>query len=157
MQATTGRPVSWAAATAKLDFGQIGHGFDDDAVRPGVGDRAGPGRQKRPANRPRCTWPIISITPLGPIEAKTVARPAAARREISTPRRLISATRSARPCRARMKRLAPKVFVRMTWLPASTYARATSSTASGCVRFQASGQVPSGMPRCWSSVPRRRR
>ena len=43
------------------------------------------------------TWPIISITPLGPIEAKTFARPAAARREISTPARLISATWSARP------------------------------------------------------------
>ena len=52
-----------------------------------------------------------------------------------------------------MKRLAPKVLVRITWLPASTYARATSSTFSGWVRFQASGQAPSGSPRCWSWVP----
>ena len=31
------------------------------------------------------TSPVTSITPLGPSEAKTIARPAAARREISTP------------------------------------------------------------------------
>ena len=84
----------------------------------------------------------MSITPVGPIEANTCARPAAARREISTPARLISAARSARPCRARMNRLAPKVLVRMIWLPASTYARATSSTLLGLLQVPAVGAGP---------------
>ena len=71
-------------------------------------------------NSSSLTWPIISMTPLGPTEANTSAGPDAARREIATPARLISATLSARPCRARMKRFDPKVLVRITWLPAST-------------------------------------
>ena len=64
-------------------------------------------------NSSSLTWPIINIKPLGPTEAKTAACVPAARREISTPTRFSSATFSARPCRARTKRLDPKVLVRI--------------------------------------------
>jgi len=66
------------------------------------------------------TSPIMSTIPVGPSEAKTFALARAARREISTPARLIAAALSASPWRARARRLAPKVLVRITRLPAST-------------------------------------
>ncbi|MCX6634646.1 MAG: hypothetical protein NT090_06135 [Acidobacteria bacterium] len=58
--------------------------------------------------------------PLGPMEAKTLARPAAAWREIAAPARLSSTAFPARPWPASVMRFEPKVLLRMTRLPAST-------------------------------------
>ncbi len=63
---------------------------------------------------------MSSITPLGPIAAKTLALFPAARLEISAPARLIWTTLSSSPWRARQNRVAPKVLVMITRLPAST-------------------------------------
>ncbi len=55
--------------------------------------------------------PTSPATKTGLKEARTT------RRASSTPARLISATLSSRPCSVNLKRLAPNVFVRMTWAP----------------------------------------
>ena len=77
-------------------FLQFGHRLDHDARRHRRRPRRRPVRQMQRAVRSAEISPEISILPLGPIEAKTRARSPAARREISTPARLISTAWSAR-------------------------------------------------------------
>ena len=70
MQATTGRPVSWAAATANA----ASAGSDIVSItRPSApaSARARACSAKAAFRSASLTCPIISITPLGPIEAKT--------------------------------------------------------------------------------------
>ena len=113
MHATTARPVSCAAAVASA--ASAGSDMVSTTIPSAPASAIARACSAKAAfSSSSLTWPIISITPLGPTEANTATRPShfsAARREMSTPARLISATLSARPCRARMKRLAPKVFV----------------------------------------------
>jgi hypothetical protein len=75
------------------------------------------------------TSPDIRTFPVGPMEANTRARPAAALLEMRTPARLIS-TRLSLGTPGMAIEVARNVLVRITWLPASTYARATSCTNS---------------------------
>ena len=119
MQATTGKPAWWAAATARRASAGSVMVSTTTASAPAAAI-AWACSEKAARRSSSLTSPIMSIAPLGPIEAKTFTVSAAARREISTPARLISATRLARLCRARIKRLAPKVLVRMIRLPAAT-------------------------------------
>ena len=119
MQATTGRPVAWAAAVAKL-------------ASPGS-DMVSITMPSAPAEAMAYACSAkAAITSTGahlahhqhdatgPDRGEHPDGPDAARREMATPARLTSATWSARPCRASTKRLDPKVLVKMIWLPAST-------------------------------------
>ena len=103
-------------------------------------------------NSSALTSPETSILPAGPIDAKTSACVPAAFFEISTAARLI-ASKSAAELACMAIAWARKLLVRITWLPASTYVRATSSTCSGCVRFHVSGRAPTGNPRACNCVP----
>ena len=120
MQATTGSPVGLAAATASAASAGSDMVSTHDAVGPGVGHGLGLLGEAPPAAPPALTSPIISITPLGPIEAKTLARPPAARREISTPARLISATLVGQPVPREHEAVGAEGVGEDHWLPAST-------------------------------------
>src|SRR5215469_5052330 len=151
-ETTTGRPVFCAAARARVASAMsLMVSTSNPSAPPSA--RAAACSSKANATRSPAISPAASIFPVGPMEANTCARPPAARREIAAPARLMAKVSASKPYSASETRLPRKVLVRMTRLPASTYERATSATASGRVRFQASGQAPSASPRRCSSVP----
>ena len=119
MQAITGKPVSRAALTASFASSR-----SDMVSTTRASAWAAASARACSANAARSSSsvmsPFKSSLPVGPMEAKTRARPPAAAREISTPRALISATWFAADCSLRRTRFAPKVLVRITWLPAET-------------------------------------
>src|SRR6185437_1473663 len=133
-------------AEGNAGFFRIAHGFDEERVRAcfrqrarlrgeGIGERGGvdiAGGQQ------------LAAGPDGGHHARPPVR-----RDIATPARLMA----ARSGSGRLTGLARKVLVRITRLPASQYAAATSSTNSGWLRFHGSGDSPGGSPRCCSSVP----
>ena len=94
----------------------IAHGLDEECIGAGGGERCGL-RGKGGGDLVGGDSPERRIFPVGPMEAKTSAG-RAARREISTPARLM-ASRSVADVDCIATALARKVLVGMTWLPAS--------------------------------------
>jgi hypothetical protein len=119
MQATTGSPVDRAASTASRASSRSDIVSTAIPSAPAAASAcACSAKASRSAGA--STSPDTRSLPLGPIDAKTRARRPAARREIRTPARFTSPTRSTPGCAARAIRFARNVFVRTTRLPAST-------------------------------------
>ena len=94
-----------------------------------------------------------STRPQGPMSSAAYrpGAPPMAFLAVFTPAATIFA--SSIPAFSALKRLAPKVFARMTSAPAARYSLCIDSIASGAVTFSVSGTVPSSSPRRWSIVP----